>query len=174
LELPHTAFSVEDYDVPGSIVQGADLLVTSQGDVGFEESEEALPINVDYTIEYYDDTLVTVNANTFRVNVPYSVESYNEGVQVLRLDIQEQIPVNGQFAFTLADWTEGSTFSMKYTPKNFPYDRVFDLVTKQQDYLKILAKYDLEDPFFNVYSKREKLAVIVVGLINDTYAISKS
>jgi hypothetical protein len=171
LTVPHTAFSVEDYDLPRSTISNA-LFVTDADDPTFTETTPYIPINTNFQVRFDSVDKARVVGNTFEILVDTKTEVTPDNTIRLSVNFDYRIPIRGDFI--LEEWRRGSQFEMNYTPKSFPYETAYRRVTEQKDYLKILGDLDFEDPFFNAHAIREKLAVIIAALINSTYAETES
>jgi len=172
LAQPQDAFTVEDYIVPQNQLLGAKLEVTELGTAGIQEAPRSLPVNLIYNVNFRDAGQVEVNSGSFNTVFNYSSTGLESGQQRLAINFDDSVPLEG--AVFVDKWEEGDFFSFIYQPKSFPYDLAFDRVTAKRDYTELLAELDLEDEFLTKFSKREKLAVIIIALINQTHGSFKS
>lgn len=155
--------SITDYVVQPSIINNAELVLSDTGypHIGIPSK---LPIIFDYFISYKDNNYVTLLTKSYSIDLGYVQEIIN-GETLLSINFGDLIPLTGKLK--VDTWAVTSSIHIQYAPKSFPYLHCLNSINKSN--IETLLTHNLWENYLNASSTKEKLAFIVIGLINNTY-----
>jgi hypothetical protein len=162
LKVPHTAFSIKDYGVKRSSITGASIEITFSGDEGFTSIDT---FGFNYVVQYLDATTVEVYRDSNRFEYTYSSKDLF-GEKLLTINWTD-VPIKGDIR--VSTWAPGNKFYIKYFPRDFNYSKYLTKVTADGAYNKLLQQQGLSEDYAVSKTDPEKLAIIVLALINSTY-----
>jgi len=167
LDVPHTAFSVEDYIHKESELNGGVLRVTEKGEEGFTRVPNRIPVNFYFTISYLNTTEVNIFTPTFTRNTSYT-NAAHAGNRLLSIVWGEDIPFSG--SVIVPTWQMDDQFTLTHRPISFPYAAALSSVIRTKAHMRLLNKAKVVDQFIVAESDTEKLGWLILALINTTYA----